>query len=95
MARSTLNIARDRDVQFRLRYPTGHRNDQRNPSFWTVDLRLAKEIQFTRRLQLQLTGEIFNLLNDNTVRIENRLDTVNNGFGRFGRRYQVGLRLGF
>ena len=90
-----LNVARDRDALFRLRYPTGQRNDQRNPSFWTVDLRVVKELQLSRQMQLQLTGEIFNVLNDNTIRLQRRLDGVNTGVGRFGRRYQVGLRLGF
>ena len=89
-----LNIARDRDARFRLRYPTGQRNDQRNPSFWTVDLRVVKELQLPK-VQLQLSGEVFNVLNDNTIRLVDRLDGVNRGFGRFGRRYQVGLRMGF
>jgi hypothetical protein len=89
------NLARDRDVQFRLRYPTEQRNDQRNPSFWTFDMRLAKEFQLARRTNVQFTFEVFNLFNDGTIQIEQDVDEVISGTRRFGRRYQLGLRLAF
>lgn len=85
----------DTDQRFRFRYPTGRRNDQRNPSYWTVDLRLAKEFKLARGGQLQLTGEVFNLLNDDTLILDDRINGESASSRRFGRRYQLGLRLGF
>jgi outer membrane receptor protein involved in Fe transport len=85
----------DKAVESRLRYPTGQRNDQRNPSFWTVDLRAAKEIRLSRQAELQLTAEVFNLLDDQTLRLEDRIDGVVTGERRFGRRWQLGMRLSF
>jgi outer membrane receptor protein involved in Fe transport len=84
----------DPSISFRLRYPSGQRNDQRNPSYWTFDLRAAKEFQIAR-VNAQLTAEVFNLLNDDTIKIEQRLNTVSNIVRRNGRRYQVGFRLSF
>jgi outer membrane receptor protein involved in Fe transport len=89
------SLARDRDVRFRWRYPSGQRNDQRNPAFWTVDLKLSKEFSFSPRHTLQISAEVFNLLNDDTIQLERRLDGASTGVQRFGRRWQIGLRLGF
>jgi hypothetical protein len=85
----------DPDVRFRYRYPTRQRNDQRNPSYWTFDVRAVKEFGFSKRVHMQLTAEVFNLLNDNTLRIEEQVNYVNYGTRRFGRRFQLGLRLSF
>jgi len=85
----------DKAVEYRLRYPTGRRNDQRNPSYWTVDLRAAREIRFSRRVELQLTAEVFNLLDDRTLRHDDRVDKVLNAVRRSGRRWQLGTRLRF
>jgi len=38
---------------------------------------------------------VFNLLDDDTLRHEERIDKVINGVRRFGRRWQLGLRLSF
>ncbi|MCP3979822.1 MAG: TonB-dependent receptor [bacterium] len=76
-------------------YPTEQRNDQRNSSFWTFNVRLAKEFALRGGQNLQITGEIFNLLNDDTLRQLDRIDGVANGTRRFGRQYQIGLRLAF
>ncbi|MCP3981241.1 MAG: TonB-dependent receptor [bacterium] len=85
----------DRDVDVRFRYPTRQRNDQRNPDYWTFDVRLAKEFSMPRGVGLQLTAEIFNLLNDDTLRLEDQVNGINGGERRFGRQFQIGLRLGF
>ena len=85
----------DIDQRFRFRYPTSQRNDQRNPSYWTVDMRLAKEFKLPRGGQLQLTGEVFNLLNDDTLILNDRINGQVSGTRRFGRQFQLGLRLGF
>jgi hypothetical protein len=83
-------------------YPTHQRNDQRNRSYWNVDAKLVKEMNLTKGMNLQLTAEIFNLLNADTYAVYSRgADSgfvVNGqafGFRRFGRQYQVGLRLAF
>ncbi len=89
-----LNLARSANARFRLRFPTGQRNDQRNPSFWTVDVKLVKEFQI-KTVNVQLTGEIFNLLNEDTIRLESTSLGVNTGTREFGRRFQFGLRVGF
>jgi len=85
----------DLDVKFRFRYPTRQRNDQRNAAYWTVDLRVAKDLAISRKVQLQLSGEVFNLLNDDTLIIEDRINSVMGGVQRFGRRWQLGMRVGF
>ena len=43
----------------------------------------------------QITGEIFNLLNDNTLQIFGQSNGFNAQVRRFGRRYQIGLRVAF
>jgi outer membrane receptor protein involved in Fe transport len=85
----------DKAVESRLRYPTGQRNDQRNPPFWTLDLRAAREIRLSRRAEMQLTAEVFNLFDDDTLRLESLVDGVTTGERRFGRRWQLGMRLSF
>jgi len=88
-------FARTNALRPRLRYPTGQRNDQRNESYWTVDLRLAKDFSIGRRVDMQLSLEAFNLLNDTSLTVENSLSGEFSGTRRFGRRFQLGLRLGF
>jgi len=53
-------------------------------------------------MNLQLTAEIFNLLNDNAYIIYNpflnygqQLNGANDAYRRFGRQYQLGMRLAF
>jgi hypothetical protein len=58
-------------IRFRQSYPTGVRNDQRNESYWNIDLRIAKDLALSRGLNLQLSAEVFNLLNDGTYQIYN------------------------
>lgn len=90
------------DQQIRTRYVTGRRNDQRNPSYWNFDVRFAKEINLPGGKNLQLTAEVFNLLNDGTLIIWNpfigygrQINGRNEATRRFGRQFQVGFRLAF
>ena len=76
-------------------YPTGSRNDQRNESFWNFDARIAGNIRASRKVQMELSAEFFNLLNDNTLIQVNTVDGIFDGTRRFGRQYQLGLRLAF
>ncbi len=89
--RGTGDISRN----FRFRYPSGARNDQRNPAFWTIDLRVAKEFHVGNRVDLQATVEAFNVLNDQTLIISDRIDQTLGGVRRFGRQLQLGLRVAF
>ncbi len=84
----------DRGTQLRLRYPSRQRNDQRNPAFWGVDLRVAREFQL-RDLNLQVTAEVFNLLDDDTLTVDDITNGNLNGTRRPGRSYQIGTRLAF
>ncbi len=89
----------------RLRYVTGVRNDQRNPSYWNIDVRFIKELRVGNRINMQLSAEIFNLLNDGTF--YNWNDFPNQQYGReingifvdrrqrFGRRFQLGAKVTF
>jgi hypothetical protein len=85
----------DLSLATRFRYPTRQRNDQRNPSYWTLDLRVAKDIVISRRVQLQLSVEIFNALDDQTVVLEDRINGTSAGIRRFGRRWQIGGKILF
>ena len=40
--------------RLRQTYPTGKRNDQRNTSYWNVDLKATKELNLSSRMNLQL-----------------------------------------
>jgi hypothetical protein len=84
-----------REIDFRLRYPTRQRNDQRNESFWNLDLRLAHETRIAKKIDLQLTAEVFNVLDDQSLRVDDLTNGSLAGERRFGRQFQVGVRLGF
>ena len=82
-------------------YPTHQRNDQRNAGAWNFDVKVAKEFAL-KRTNLQLTAEIFNLFGEDTYVIYNaytksgqQLNGANDAYRRFGRQYQVGMRLAF
>lgn len=47
----------------------GGRNTERNPSFWNVDMRLAKYFDLPRGTQLQLLFEAFNVFNTRNLSI--------------------------
>jgi len=86
----------------RTRYLTHQRNDQRNPSAWNFDAKIVKEINLPKGMNLQLDAEIFNLLNEDTYSVYNnftksgqQINGTNDAQRRFGRTYQVGMRLAF
>jgi outer membrane receptor protein involved in Fe transport len=88
----------------RTAYPTGQRNDQRNTSAWNFDAKFVKELNLGKGMNLQLTAEIFNLFGENTYTVYNASPFVKSGqqingsnvaFRRFGRQYQLGMRLAF
>ena len=86
----------------RTRYLTKQRNDQRNPSAWLFNMKLVKEFNLSKGMNLQLDAEIFNLLNDDTYSVYNtfvksgqQINGTNDATRRFGRTYQIGMRLAF
>jgi len=86
----------------RILYITRQRNDQRNVSAWNFDVKLVKEINLPKGMNLQLDAEIFNLLNQDTYSVYNtfsksgqQVNGTNDATRRFGRQYQIGLRLAF
>ena len=90
------------DIRPRQTYNTGQRNDQRNASYWNVDLKATKELRLGRSMNLQLSAEIFNLLDDGTYQVYNpflergiQINGVNEARQRFGRSWQLGMRLSF
>ena len=83
-------------------YPTGVRNDQRNLSYWNVDIKFTKEMRVGQRANVQLSAEVYNLLNDDTYQVYNpnseigqQLNGINDGFYRFGRQFQLGAKVTF
>jgi outer membrane receptor protein involved in Fe transport len=89
-------------TRLRQFYPTGERNDQRNASYWNVDIKATKELTVGRRFNLQLSAEVFNALDDDTYLIYNpffeagqQVNGVNEAVRRFGRRWQLGVKAAF
>jgi hypothetical protein len=76
-------------------YPTGVRNDQRNKSYWNVDLKATKELNLPKGMNLQLSAEVFNLLEDDTYMVSRQINGENFAWRRFGRRWQVGMKLSY
>jgi hypothetical protein len=80
----------------RIRYATGQRNDQRNVSWWDIGVKFTKEIQLPKGMNLQLSADIFNLLDDRTYIIYNpgteigqQINGRNEAYVRAGRRFQI------
>ena len=99
---SLLNAGAGGSARTRTTYPSGQRNDQRNVSYWNVDLKFTKELNLSRGLNMQVSAEVFNLLNDGTYQIYNPLTQTgeqvngnNTAIRRFGRQWQIGMKLAF
>jgi hypothetical protein len=92
-------------------YPTGSRNDQRNPPVWNVDINAQKEFMI-RDVRATVQFDIFNLLNDDTLQtflvFRENTDVNDDGvveddefrdtpvaIRRQGRQFQLALKLRF
>jgi hypothetical protein len=80
------------------------RNSERNESFWDLNLKATKEMRLGKGMNLALSAEIFNVLDDDTYQIYNpspffsrgvQINGTNEAFRRFGRSWQVGAKLAF
>jgi hypothetical protein len=83
-------------------YVEGQRNTERNVDYWNLDLKLSKEFNVARRVNVRVSAEIFNVLDDQTYIVYNpalglgrRLNGEDEAFRRQGRSWQLGLRLAF
>jgi hypothetical protein len=83
------------EARTRLQYETGTRNTERNESWWNFDIHLAKEWNLRGGVNLQVTADVFNLLNDNHLTIVQNVNGNIAAFRDFGRRFQLGFRVAF
>lgn len=90
------------EPRVRLRYLTGQRNDQRNRGYWNIDVRLDKEFNLPRGVNLQLALDIYNLLNERVYLVYSpneqqgsQINGFNQAFTTVGRRFQIGAKLSF
>lgn len=90
------NVGSGGDSRVRFTYEDNQRNNFRNISYWNVDLKFTKEMNLGRGLNMQLSAEIFNLLNDGTYFIDGfQVNGNNQAFRNFGRQWQLGMKLAF
>lgn len=81
-------------TRFRTLYPTGQRNDQRNESFWTFDVHLQKDL-LIKKTMISLFADVFNLLNNDRLRIYRIENNQMIAERRFGRQLQIGIKVKF
>ncbi len=80
---------------------TAGRNAFTAPPFVNIDLRFSKRFKIGERVKVEALFEFFNLLNrQNPAAIQNRVDVVNQPFGKAtqvlpGREGQIGFRVSF
>jgi len=98
----TLGNFGSNEPRLRVQYPTGQRNDQRNISTWTIDLKATREFTVGARMNMQLALEIFNVLNEGTYKVYNifreegrQINGINEAYREFGRRFQLSARVSF
>jgi hypothetical protein len=85
------------EVQYgttRTTFPTHERNDQRNTGFWNLDLGARKDFSIGRA-SLEISLDVFNVLNDDTLYIQETLNGRNAGYRNTGRQFQLGAKVAF
>jgi hypothetical protein len=80
--------------QPRTTFPSHQRNDQRNASFWNFDLAGRKDFTLGKT-NLETSVDVFNLFNDDSLRIDAIQDDRVVAQRHLGRRFQVGAKLTF
>jgi hypothetical protein len=81
-------------TRFRTTYPTRQRNDQRNEAYWTFDIHLQKDIPIQKTM-VSIFADIFNILNEDRLRIFANINQRLIAERRFGRQWQIGFKLKF
>ena len=89
-------------IRTRSSYPDGSRNSGRNISWWNVNTRLTREMNLPRGQNLQLSLEVYNLLDSQVLQIYNpatesglRVNGENESRVTTGRSYQITGKLTF
>ncbi len=80
--------------RFRTTYPLGQRNSQRNESYWTFDVHLQKDL-LIKKTMISLFVDLFNLLNEDRLKILRFENGQIIAERRFGRQFQVGIKFKF
>ncbi len=81
-------------IRYRTNYVSNQRNNMRNESYWSFDVHVQKDLM-VNKVMLSLFADIFNLLNNDRLRIYNVQNDVPVGERRFGRQFQVGFKVKF
>ena len=86
----------------RTTFPTGVRNSERNRSWWNIDAKFTKEMNLAKGMNLQISAEVFNLLDERVYQVYNpgnesgqQINGQNEAIITLGRRFQVGGKLTF
>ena len=86
----------------RTTFPTGVRNSERNRSWWNVDAKFTKEMNLAKGMNLQISAEVFNLLDERVYQVYNpgaeggqQINGQNEAVVTLGRRFQIGGKLTF
>ncbi len=78
----------------RTTYPTGVRNDQRNGSYWLIDVGGRKDFTFGKT-SLEVSLDIINILNNDALLVQGVVNQNTNAQRHVGRQFQVGAKLAF
>ncbi len=86
----------------RITYPTGVRNSGRNSSWWNVDAKFTREMNMAHGMNLQISAEVFNLLDERVYQVYNpgleagrQINGLNEATVTRGRMFQIGGKLSF
>jgi hypothetical protein len=86
----------------RSTFPTGVRNSARNVSWWNIDLKFTKEMNVGKGMNLQLSTEVYNLLDERVYQVYNpqnesgqQINGRNEAIITLGRRFLLAGKLTF
>lgn len=80
--------------QIRTTFPTHQRNDQRNDGYWLFDMGARKDFT-VGKLNLETSLDIFNVLNNTPVIIDEVRNLTVIARRHVGRQYQIGAKVTF
>ncbi|MDX1388566.1 MAG: hypothetical protein R3344_05225, partial [Acidobacteriota bacterium] len=85
-------LAAEGPPRVRLAYVDGVPNDGQSESWWNLDLHIAKEWNL-KAINLQLVLDVFNAFDDDALQAWRVVDDHLVATRRYGRHFQIGLRL--
>jgi outer membrane receptor protein involved in Fe transport len=80
--------------QGRLAYPTQQRNDQRNQSYWLFNVNAKKDFTLGKA-NVEASVEVFNLLNNDYLLVEEYRNSSTIAQRAIGRQFQIGAKFSF